>query len=176
MKEERGKGNTEANIVAIPHNTDGRPPSLLELDSKLISLLKSIRSRGGVENSCVVTATALALVNSNNISGLRGFEPKPTWVKSIYRRCNFTRRAGTTTRPTVPRRVFEECKLTFLTDISRAITQHKIPPELVLNANQTPSSYVSVGRMTMASKNSPSVPIKGLPDKRNVMLTFFISL
>ena len=176
MKEERGKGNTEANIVAIPHNTDGRPPSLLELDSKLIFLLKSIRSRGGVENSCVVTATALALVNSNNISGLRGFEPKPTWVKSIYRRCNFTRRAGTTTRPTVPRRVFEECKLTFLTDISRAITQHKIPPELVLNANQTPSSYVSVGRMTMASKNSPSVPIKGLPDKMNVMLTFFISL
>ena len=175
MKEERRKGNTEANIVAIPHDTRGRPPSLLELDSKLISILKSIRSRGGVVNSCVVKATALALVNSNNISGLRGFEPKPTWVKPIYGRCNFTRRAGTTTRPPVPL-LFEECKLTFLTDISRAITQHKIPPELVLNADQTPSSYVSVGRMTMASKNSSSVPIKGLTDKRNITLTFVISL
>ena len=157
--------------MAIPHDTRGRPPSLLELDSKLISLLKSIRSRSGVVNSCVVKATALALVNSNNISELRGFEPKPTWVKSI-----FTRRAGTTTRPPVPRGVFEECKLTFLTDISRAITQHKIPPELVLNADQTPSSYVSVGRMTMAAKNSSSVPIKGLTDKRNITLTFVISL
>ena len=124
----------------IPHYTHGRPPSLLELDSKLISFLKSIRSRGGVVNSCVVKATALALVNSNNISGLRGFEPIPTWVKSTCRRCNFTRRAGTTTRPPVPRGVFEECKLIFLTDISRAITQQKIPPELVLSTDQAPSS------------------------------------
>ena len=68
LKEERRKGNTEGNIVAIPHDTCGRPPSLLEMGSKLISLLKSIRSRGGVVNSRVVKATALALVNSNNIS------------------------------------------------------------------------------------------------------------
>lgn len=85
--------------MAIWHDTCGCPPSLLELDSKLISLLKSIHSRGGVVNSCAVKATTLALVNSNNISGLRGFEPKPTWVKSIYRHCNFTHRVGTTTRP-----------------------------------------------------------------------------
>lgn len=30
--------------------------------------------------------------------------------------------------------------------------------------------------MTMASKNSSSVPIKGLTDKRNITLTFVISL
>ena len=162
--------------MAIPRDTHGRPPSLLELDSKLISLLQSIRSRGGVVNSCVVKATALALVNSNNISGLRGFEPKPPWAKSIYTCCNFTCRTGTTTSPPVPRGVLEECKFTFLTDISHVSTQHKIPPELVLNADQTPSSYVSVGRMTMASNNSSSVPIKGLTDKRNIMLTFVISL
>lgn len=69
------RGNTEANIVAIPHDTCGRPPNLLEMDIKLISLLKS---RGGVVNSWLVKSTALALVNSNNISELRGFEYKPT--------------------------------------------------------------------------------------------------
>ena len=63
--------------------------------------------------------------------------------------------------------MYEECKLSFLTDIDKCIKKHKIPPELVLNADQTPSSYVSVGRMTMAEKNSKSVPIKGLTDKRN---------
>ena len=45
-----------------------------------------------------------------------------------------------------------------------------------LNADQTPSSYVSVGKMTMATRNSSSVPIKGLTDKKNITLTFVISL
>ena len=35
---------------------------------------------------------------------------------------------------------------------------------------------MSVGRMTMAEKNSKSVPIKGLTDKRNITLTFVVSL
>ena len=76
----------------------------------------------------------------------------------------------------MPRGLFEECKLTFLSDINKAINEHKIPPELVLNADQTPCSYVSVGKMTMAPGNSSSVPIKGLTDKRSITLTFVISL
>lgn len=156
----------------------GRPPSiLLELDAKLISLLKSIRSRGGVINFSVVKATALALVKSNLSSSVTGFQ-HTTWVRSVYRRCGFSRRAGTTTRHPVPRRLFEECKLTFLSDINKAINEHKIPPDhkLVLNADQTPYSCVSVGKMTMAPRNSSSVLIKGLTDKRRITLTFVISL
>ena len=64
----------------------------------------------------------------------------------------------------------------FLGDINKAINEHKIPPELVLNADQTPYSYVSVGIMTMAPGNSSSVPIKGLTDKRSIPFTFVISL
>ena len=75
--------------------------------------------RGGVVGFCVVKATALALVDSNKTPYLREFEPTVTWVKSIYRCCNFTRRAGTTTRPPVPRGMFEESNLTFLTDINK---------------------------------------------------------
>ena len=104
------------------------------------------------------------------------FQPSRGWIQSIYRRCNFTRCSGTTTQPPVPRGLYEECKLTFLTDIGNCIKQYNIPPELVLNADQTPSSYVSVGRMTMAARNSQLVPIKGLTDKRNITLTFTISL
>ena len=100
-----------------------------------------------------------------------------TSLESLPRgRPPFSRRAGTTTRPPVPRGMYEECKLSFLTDIDKCINKHNIPPELVLNADHTPSSYVSVGRMTMAEKNSKSVPIKGLTDKRNITLTFVISL
>jgi len=56
------------------------------------------------------------------------------------------------------------------------VKQHKIPLELILNADQTSSFYVSVGRMTMAATNSQSVAIKGLTDKHNITLTFVISL
>ena len=61
-------------------------------------------------------------------------------------------------------------------DIDNCIKQHKIPLELIFNADQTPSSYISVGLMTMAGANSQSVPIKGLTDKRSITLTFVISL
>lgn len=64
----------------------------------------------------------------------------------------------------------------FLSDINKTINEHKIPPELVLNADQTPCLYVSVGKMTMAPRNSSSVPIKGLTDKRSITLTYVISL
>ena len=107
---------------------------------------------------------------------MTGFQPTTTWVRSVYRRYGFSRRARTTTRPPVPRGLFEGRKLTFLSDINKTINEHKIPPELVLNADQTPCSYVSVGKMTMAARNSSSVPIKGLTDKRSITLTFVISL
>ena len=131
LREEKKKGNTDVTVIATLSDTRGRPSILRELDSKIISLLKSIRSSGEVINFCVVKEKALALVDSNKTPFLREFEPTVTWVKSIYRRCNFTSRAGTTTRPPVPRGMFEECKLTFLTDINKMITENKIPPELV---------------------------------------------
>ena len=38
-----------------------------------------------------------------------------------------------------------------------------------------PSSYVSVGKMTMAKGREKSVPSKGLTDKRNITLTFAVT-
>ena len=124
-------------------------------------------------NGSVVSATAKALISSNPSMRDKylSFTSTRGWTQSIYRRCNFSRRAGTTTKPPVPRGVYEDCKLTYLSDIDSCIKQHKIPPDLILNADQTPSLYVSVGQMTMAATNSQSVPIKGLTDKHNIALT-----
>lgn len=120
--------------------------------------------------------TALALVDSNKSQYLREFGPTVTWVKAIYRCCNFTRQAGTTTRPPDPRGMFKECKLIFFSDLNKMTTDNNIPPELVLNADQTPCSYVSVWRMTMAARNASSAPIKGLTDNRNIVVTFVVTL
>ena len=56
------------------------------------------------------------------------------------------------------------------------VKKHNIPPELILNSDQTPSSYVSVGKQTMAARGSKSVPVKGLMHNRNITLNFVISL
>jgi len=52
-----------------------------------------------------------------------------------------------------------------LQDIDSKIKKYWIPPELVLNSNQTPSLYVSVGKSTMARKGSTAIPIKDVTDK-----------
>ncbi len=82
---------------------------------------------------------------------------------------------GTTSRPPVPQGIYE-CRREFLSDINEKIKLHSVPPELVLNSDQTPSSYVSVGKSTMHARGAKSVPIQGLKDKRNITLTFVVSL
>lgn len=99
-----------------------------------------------------------------------------SWVQSIYKRMGLSRRLGTTGRPPVPKGIYDECRLEYLRNIHNKVKLHSIPPELILNADQTPSSYVSVGKVTMSTRGSKSVPIKGLTDKRNITLTFVVSL
>ena len=165
-------------VVQIPAQPRGRPPLLLELDEKLIKYLRAIRSKGGVVNIHVVRAATRALIESNptTTQQLLKFDMPRSWVYSIYKRMGFTRRMGTTTRPPVLRGLYNECRREYLGDVKEITTKYNIPPELVINADQTPSSYVSVGRSTMAARGSTSVPIKGLTDKRNITLTFVISL
>ena len=165
-------------VTVVPSQPRGRPPILLELDEKLLKFLRAVRSKGGVINIHVVRATAKALIENNlpMSQQLLKFDMPRSWVQSVYRRLGYAKRMGTTTRPPVPRGLYDKCRKDFLGAINKTIKEHNIPPQLVLNADQTPSSYVSVGRSTMAQSGSSSVPVKGLTDKRNITLTFVVSL
>ena len=88
----------------------------------------------------------------------------------------FTKWLGTTAKPPIPKGLYEEFRQKFLRDIQTVVEKYNIPPELIFNADQTPTSYVSVGRSTMAKKGSKSVAIEGLNDKRNITLTFVATL
>ena len=78
------------------------------------------------------------------------------------------RRMASTSRPPVPKSVYNESHLQYFRDIENAMKTYSIPPELVLNSVRTPSSYISVGRSTMASRGAKTVPIEDLTDKRNI--------
>ena len=52
------------------------------------------------------------------------------------------------------------------------VEKHNIPHSLIINADQTPSKYVPVGRSTLAENNVKDVPISGSADKRSITATF----
>ena len=120
-------------------------------------------------NIHVVRAVTKALIESNpSMSQLATFDMPRSWVQSIYRCTGYSRRMGTTTHPPVPQGLYSECHREYLCDVHDKIKEHSIPPELVLNADQTPSSYVSVGRSTVAARGAKSVPIKGLTNETSL--------
>ena len=43
---------------------------------------------------------------------------------------------------------------------------------MIINADQTPSKYVPVGRSTLAENNVKDIPISGSADKRSITATF----
>ena len=90
----------------------------------------------------------------------------------LYRHVGFMRRMAATSRPPVPKGLYDESFLQYLCDIEKAMKIYSIPPELVLNSDQTPSSYISVDRSTMASHGAKTVPIKGYKDKWSLTLNF----
>ena len=71
LKETKRQGGIQESVTSILHGTRGRPPILVDLDQKLISLLKSIRNRGGVVNFSVLKALALALIERNPAKNFR---------------------------------------------------------------------------------------------------------
>ena len=53
---------------------------------------------------------------------------------------------------------------------------HDLPKELILNLDQTPLSYISPGKYTFNPKDLKTVPIKGIDDKRQITVTFTVSV
>ena len=174
LSKARREGKTE--VLSLPSKVRGRPPILMELDGKLIRFLKGIRGRGGVINIHDLRAVTQALIGCNtSLTYLANFDMPRSWVNSIHKRMGFKARAGTTSRPPVPFGLFSESRFEYLSSILETVEQYAIPPQLIFDADQTPCSYVSVGKMMMAKKGDKSIPIKGLTDKRNITLTFVVS-
>ena len=65
-----------------------------------------------------------------------------------------------------------EEKFTFQKAISEVVYQHDTPPDLVINLDQTPLSYISPGKYRFNAKGANNVPIKGIDDKRQITATF----
>ena len=88
----------------------------------------------------------------------------------------FVRRMATTAKIPIPDKARKVIELVFMHKIVQKVEKHIIPHSLIINADQTPSKYVPVGRSTLAEKNVKDVPISGSADKRLITATFVETL
>ena len=66
----------------------------------------------------------------------------------------------------------EKEKLSFQHAISKYVSEHNFPLDLVLNLDQKPLSYVSPCKYTFDLKGSTTVPITGVDNKWQLTVTF----
>ena len=87
----------------------------------------------------------------------------------------FVKRRGTT-KAKVTVENFDLLKEQFLLDIKNVVHMDEVPPELVINWDQTGIHYVSVSSWTMEKEGSKRIEIVGIDDKRQLTAIFAGSL
>ena len=89
---------------------------------------------------------------------------------------NFVKKRKTSSKVDIPDKARKEIEFLFLNEIVTKVEKHNIPPELILNINQIPLKYVSVGKETLAPRGETSITIEGSSDKLSMTGIFAISL
>lgn len=159
-------------VMSMAHAGRGRNPLLgATLDNAVIQHLRAIRSAGGIVSRTVTRSTALGIIRAKKPSLLPSSGGttllSDAWCNSIHRRIDFTKRKGTKAAKKLPSN-FDELKTGFLERISTAVRTHHIPPELIVNVDETGLAVVPVSNWTLAERGSKDVSIMGIDDKRQI--------
>ena len=132
----------------------------------------ALRHRGGVVNSTIAIAAAKGLMQSSSDPDLKRIKINTSWAQRLFRRMGFVRRMATTAKIPIPDKARKEIELVFMHKVVQKVEKHNIPHSLIINADQTPSKHVPIGRSTLAEKNVKDVPISDSADKRSITATF----
>ena len=155
----------------------GRPCLLgNKIDPLVQKYLKATRYKGGVVNTMIALATAEALTKRYSLLEKDHIELGKSWAQSLFCRSGFVRRMKTTGKVCIPFGAQKEAELKFLHQIVNNVEKHQIPPNLIINFDQTPSKYVQASSTTMDKKGGSNVPIEGISDKRSITATFSVTL
>ena len=149
-----------------------------ELGRKLRAMVITLRKAGFVINVHVIRGILIGLIRSNStqFGQYCDFVLTRSWLRSLYQRMKFSRRAVTTSRPVVTKSLWIEVRSQFLHDISQEVLEYGIPDELIININQTPSKFVPTENITMNSKGEKHVSRTSGNDKRYITATLCESL
>lgn len=161
----------------LPEKKRGRPVLLGEvLDTKLQVYIKTVREGGGVISARIVMAAARGILMSYNRARLADFGGDVLitrhWAYALLRRMEFVQRKATTSKSKFTPDDFARVKQQFLNDVKTVIVMENIPPELVINWDQTGIKIVPSSTWTMDKRGSKRVEVAGVGDKRMITVTF----
>ena len=170
--------NTEVKI--IPSQKCGRPLSLGELDTEVQQFIRAMRKTGTPVNSTTIIAAAKGIVAAKDRTMLvenRGYiKLSKPWAASLMERMKFSKRRGLTKASVLTEAEFQDAQQKYLRELTREIHSNKVPPQLVLNWDQTGLNVVPTSSWTMEEKGSRRVEIVGLNDKRQITATFAVNM
>ena len=84
------------------------------------------------------------------------------WAKTLKQRMGFVKRRGTTSKSKSLVEQFDELKVQFLDDVVTTVAVEEIPPELILNWDQTGLNIVPSSSWTMDQRGAKRVELTGL--------------
>ena len=88
----------------------------------------------------------------------------------------FVERKATTAKSKYTSTNFQWFKTSFLDDVVSIVTMEKIPPELILNWDETGIKIVPCSRWTMDQQGARRVEMIGISDKKQITAVFSGSL
>ena len=91
-----------------------------------------------------------------------------TWAYHLLECMKFVRRKATTSKSRQKPQDINKLKEDFLADVVSVVTMEEIPPELILNWDQTGINLVPAASWTMERAGSKRVEISGVGEKRQI--------
>ena len=129
-------------------------------------------------NSAVVIAAAEGILMNKNATlvsknGEGGIKVKLTddWAKSLLKRMGYVKRKACS-KAKVDVERYEQLKDEFLLEIKVIVNMDEIPPELIINFDQTALNYVPVSHWTMDQEGAKRVEVVAKDDKRQITAVF----
>ena len=93
------------------------------------------------------------------------------WAKYVMKRMGYVKRRGST-KAKVNIKNFEEMRELYLHEIQNAVIMDEIPPEMVINFDQTEIYYVPTSSWIMEREGAKRAEIIGKEDKRQITAVF----
>ena len=137
---------------------------------KAIQTIKALSFKGVPISYNVINAIAKGIVVANDRTMLVEHEGNlkftDNWARNILNEVRrsekkMVNRMAATSKISIAPGLLKEEQLTFQRKIQALIKWHDIPKDLVLNVDQTPLPYITVGNNTLEYEGAKSVPVKG---------------
>ena len=177
-----GKPTTDsAALTSLPRKQRGGYKLLPnEIDAKVIDLVKEMQGSGAVISYNILIGIAKGITAANDRTLLKenggNIEFSFSWAQSMFNRIGYVKRKATTAKVPISPGFIKEIGFTFYRSIKTLVDSFDIPPQLIINIDQTPLPYCLTSQYTMAEKGAKRVAITGSADHRQITGTFSVTL